>query len=436
MTHRLFIVSLAAAAVLLSATVSLGQSIREVDKIHFDDILTGRNGERRVELYLRAVTRYEEPVDGLTGADFKINDAGARIDSAEVEVATLSATGVGMTCVIAIDVSRTMRGDPFDRARGAALDFVKLLDPSDRVAIVTFSDEVRVPVNFSASRSEAIAQLETLQINDRSLTTVLYDGLHKSIEMIRLGRNLPRRAFVVIFSDGKDSGSLRNIGQVTEFGRSNLIQPPVLIFSIGYSRFGGDGLPILQKLSKDTGGDYVRAESPLQITTFFNSTRRQMRDSLVVSYVGDLDGKEHQVEVAVESVVASRTANYANIRPPILPWAIAGGVFLIVLIVGVLVARGRSGGRLLFVNGSLAGQAIALQGSRTRVGALPDNQIVLVSDSVSRYHAALFGRGRKVRIQDLDSSNGTFLNENRISSSPLKSGDKIRFADVEAIFER
>ncbi len=374
---------------LVSATVSASQSAREVDKIHFDDILTGRNKERRVELHLRAVRRYAEPVAGLTPADFTINDAAGRIDPEDVEVRTLSATGAGMTCVIAIDVSRTMRGDPFERARLAAIEFVHLLDARDRVAIVTFSDQVRVPVAFSASRAEALAQLELLAIYNRSLTTVLYDGLHKSIEMIRLGKNLPRRAFIVAFSDGKDPGSLRNTEHVTEFGRSNSIQPPVLIFSIGYPRFGGDGRPILRKRSKDT----------------------------------------------VEGISATRTAACAKIRPPILPWIIAGGVFLIVLAIGLVVARGRSKGRLLFVNGSLAVQPVALQRSRTRVGALPDNDVVVTSEMVSRYHATISGGRRKARIQDLYSSNGAFINETRISSSLLELGDRIRFANVEVIFE-
>lgn len=433
---RIRSILLFAVAVTLVAGLTHAQAIREVEKLHFDDILTGRDGEQSVELYLRAATRYGEPVYGLTGDDFKINDAGDRIDPADLEVKTLADSGAGMTCVIAIDVSRTMRGDPFDRARAAALEFVRLLDPRDRVAIVTFSGEVRVPVAFSDSRAQAEIQLEQLTIDDRSLTTVLYDGIHRSIEMIRLGTNLPRRAFIVVFSDGKDSGSRYDIGQITEFGRSNRNQTPVLIFSIGYSRFGGDGLPVLRKLSADTGGDYVRAESTTLIRTFFDSTRRQMRDSLVLSYLGDMDGEEHIIEVSVGEVTATRSAQYALVRKPILPWVLAGGVCLVVALVGVLVARGRSTGRLVFANGPLAGQSIVLKPSRTRVGALADNDIVLGTELVSRYHAQISINRREVHLEDVGSSNGTFVNENRITHSSIDSGDRIRFADVEAIFER
>lgn len=413
-----------------------GQSLREVDRVYLDDILPGRNQEDTVELYLRAVTRYGEPVRDLRSADITVNDAGERIDPETIEVSTLAETGAGMTCVLAIDTSRTMRGEPFERARNAALEFVKLLDPKDKVAIIGFSDDVDVRVGFSASRAEATAQLELLEIDPTSLSTVLNDGLHKAIELIRLGENLPRRAFVIVFSDGKDAGSHRSMGQVTEFAQGNLTQAPILVFSIGYARFGGDGLPVLEKLSKETGGEFLRAESPIHMTSFFNSTQRQMKDSLVIRYPGEMDGEEHGVEVTIEGKTASRTVRYPDRPKPILPWIIAGLALVIVVLLGVLVARGRSGGRLVFVSGPLSGQAIALTGPKTTIGALADNDIVLGLDTISRYHAAIHSSGRRVEIQDLDSANGTFVNETQISSGPLRRGDRIRFADVEATYER
>ena len=421
---------------LLVSLSAMAQPQREVDQVLFDDILTGRGGQRRVELYVRALTRFGDPVQGLTASDFKIRDSGEDVAPSEILVQSLAETGVGMTCVIAIDLSRTMRGESFDRARSAALDFIRALEARDRVAIVTFSDVVNVLVDFDASPSEAISQIELLEVDDLSLTTALYDGLHKAISLIRLGKNLPRRSFVIVFSDGKDAGSLRTLDQVTEFGRGSQFQPPVAIFAIGYSRFGGDGLPILEKLARDTGGDFVRAKDPREISAFFDATRRHMRESLVVSYEGDLDGNEHEIDVTVQGVTATRSATYEDISPPLTPWLLgAAGIVLLATIL-VILARSRRNGRLLFRNGPLSGQAIALKGSRTRIGALPDNEVVLQSENVSRYHASIIGRGRNLKIQDLDSSNGTFLNENRISSSPLEPGDRIRFADVEAIFER
>jgi VWFA-related protein len=415
---------------------AFARSVREVDRVYLDDIATGRDGERRVELYLRVVTRYGEPVGGLTHSDFAINDAGERIDPDDLQVETLGETQAGMTVVLAIDNSRTMRGEPFEQARAAALEFVRLLDPRDRVAILTFSDDVDVLAKFPVSRARTIAILGNLEIAPRSLRTVLYDGLHKAIELIRLGEKLPRRAYIVVFSDGEDSGSHRTLGQIEDFGRSNPVQPPVLVFSIGYSRFGEDGLAILEKISVDTGGEFYRSERPQEMTGHFNSIRKQMTESLIVTYEGEVDGGEHQVEVTVGGATASRTARYKKIAVPILPWALTGLVLLLVALAGFFAARGRRTGRLIFSTGPLAGTGVTLGRPRTRIGALPENEIVLDAETISRFHAVIVFKGREMEIRDLGSRNGTFVNDLQIDQTPLGVGDRVRFADVEARVER
>lgn len=57
------------------------------------------------------------------------------------------------------------------------------------------------------------------------------------------------------------------------------------------------------------------------------------------------------------------------------------------------------------------------------------------STSVSRQHAAISRRNGQFTIVDLGSTNGTFVNDNRISGMVrLQDGDNIRFADVICVF--
>jgi pSer/pThr/pTyr-binding forkhead associated (FHA) protein len=63
------------------------------------------------------------------------------------------------------------------------------------------------------------------------------------------------------------------------------------------------------------------------------------------------------------------------------------------------------------------------------IGRLADCQIPLEAENISRVHAAVIRRDDGYYLVDQGSSNGTFLNEQRIESSILKSGDIIRIGN-------
>ena len=66
---------------------------------------------------------------------------------------------------------------------------------------------------------------------------------------------------------------------------------------------------------------------------------------------------------------------------------------------------------------------------RIRIGREGDNDLVLESDSCSRYHAEiLFGRGI-YKIVDLNSTNGISVAEQRVQEHLITSGDKVKLGD-------
>ncbi len=66
-----------------------------------------------------------------------------------------------------------------------------------------------------------------------------------------------------------------------------------------------------------------------------------------------------------------------------------------------------------------------------RVGRLPDLDLTLLSDSVSKEHAELFLRDGGLRVRDLGSKNGTLVNNERVTEASLREGDILHFAQVE-----
>lgn len=66
-----------------------------------------------------------------------------------------------------------------------------------------------------------------------------------------------------------------------------------------------------------------------------------------------------------------------------------------------------------------------------RIGRSRDNDIVVRDPGVSRHHAELRGSAGAYRIVDLASSNGTFVNNQRVTDVLLSEGDVVRFGSAK-----
>src|SRR5438477_3975914 len=81
---------------------------------------------------------------------------------------------------------------------------------------------------------------------------------------------------------------------------------------------------------------------------------------------------------------------------------------------------------LRFISGKYQGGEFPLRMDREIViGRSSDLDMVLVEDMVSRKHAKIASVAGQVTIQDLGSTNGTFVNGEKIKKVRLKEGDRI-----------
>lgn len=73
--------------------------------------------------------------------------------------------------------------------------------------------------------------------------------------------------------------------------------------------------------------------------------------------------------------------------------------------------------------------------SRVLIGRAENCDIVIRKSSVSSVHAILEIKGGKIRIYDMNSTNGTFVNGEKVVVGEIKVGDKLKFANVETFFK-
>ncbi|HMC23362.1 MAG TPA: trypsin-like peptidase domain-containing protein [Thermoanaerobaculia bacterium] len=91
-------------------------------------------------------------------------------------------------------------------------------------------------------------------------------------------------------------------------------------------------------------------------------------------------------------------------------------------------------GRFTILNGSRAGERLGLGGSGIRIGRESTIcEIVLENPKVSRLHAEVVSIDGKVLLIDRNSSNGTYVNDQKIDKRFLKDGDIIYFGGRNAI---
>lgn len=77
---------------------------------------------------------------------------------------------------------------------------------------------------------------------------------------------------------------------------------------------------------------------------------------------------------------------------------------------------GRSGPKALIVTaGALAGTRIALDGRPIMIGRADDSTLVLDDDYASTRHARISQTGDDWYVEDLGSTNGTYLDRNKVS---------------------
>lgn len=90
---------------------------------------------------------------------------------------------------------------------------------------------------------------------------------------------------------------------------------------------------------------------------------------------------------------------------------------------------------LVGLSGSVKGQSFKMNGDRWKIGRdAAECNVVLEDAGVSAFHAQIINEGATWKLINLMSSNGSFVNGQRVQTAYLNSGDRLQFGATEFVF--
>jgi VWFA-related protein len=249
-------------------------------------------GEVRTML-VSVLDSFNRSIGDLEAKDFEVVENGE-----DREVMSVRPVTAPFNLVLLLDVSGSV-DDYVNFIRKAARQFVDTMGPQDRIAIVTFNDDVHVISRFTTDRASLSSSLDSFEAGGG---TAYYDALaYVLAETLRPLRG--DRTAVVVLTDGDDNRSFLPFdtlkGTIQESGALiyPLYVPSSLIAATGgnpeksvdwlrqkymglTAKAEGEG----EKLAKASGGVYYPITQLSQIQTAYDDIAKQLRTAYSITY--------------------------------------------------------------------------------------------------------------------------------------------------------
>jgi VWFA-related protein len=240
------------------------------------------------------VTENGQPVRGLRAADFEVRDNGIL---QQVDLVTEGRLSVDL--ILAFDTSESVAGARLGQLRSASGLLLDEMKKGDRVALVTFSDALRLPSAWTPESGAVRSALDAVRAQGG---TALIDGVYLALAV---GETSAGRGLAIVFSDGVDTSSWLTADAVLQAARrSGLVVYAVSAIDTGKPP------PFLRDICATTGGRLIEEESTWNLSSTFLDVLEEFRQRYLVSYTprGVARDGWHRLDVRVKRPKAAVNA--------------------------------------------------------------------------------------------------------------------------------
>jgi len=235
-----------------------------------------------VNLFVNAFDGRGRGVTDLRREEFRVLE-----DGVPQEISHFTAARQPLSVALLLDASNSMgTGQRMEIARKAAVDFIKKMDSSDRLLVMSFSDKVREIQTLTLDRKLLEKAIESIAPEGG---TALYDALVEGASRLK---EFEGRKALVLLSDGRDQalkenapGSLHLLDEALDA----VVRGEVAVYAIGLGARLQDETDlsqrwtlrqILQMLADKTGGRFYNPERAGQLSDVY----RQISEDLSRQY--------------------------------------------------------------------------------------------------------------------------------------------------------
>lgn len=389
-----------------------------------------------------------------------------------------------------IDTSMTMHGRAIKKSKEIVDSIIRQLPSNTVVSIYGFDNKLNKVIDASLSREISRQQLNALKANGES--TELYRLIEKAQ---KLQKNNDKSIFVIL-SDGLAEDDEQSYSQtpVIEYAhKQQIILNTINVIELTRANRNKytPGQQRLRRLADATGGTYVQVsrtglynKNTLKTianiafnygTAYFNLEKWQgpwgQQHEVLIQYQFDND-KIQQTKLNIDFPDRTWLSIYF-LGMTRLSWIVLLFSLLLIALAYVIIQRYRNRNseqaevteqacphchkqnnianthcqyckavinrlsplaQLLTINDEHT-KSWTIEKPRTTIGRMSDNDIVLHSDAVGRWHADIQLKNGNFFIQDLGSVNGVVLNNAEVDSAQLKNGDELEIGDIKFRFE-
>src|SRR5882672_6276797 len=217
-------------------------------------------------------------VTGLDKENFRVFE-----DGTEQEVVNMSSEDVPVSIGLIFDMSGSM-SDKVDKARQAAVQFMRTANPLDQFFLVSFNDRAELTSGFTSSVEELQNRMMFTASRGR---TALLDAVYLGLSQMR-GAHNAKRALLII-SDGGDNHSRYNENDVKNF----LKEADCQLYAIGiYDPIGIrsrtaeelNGPSLLSEMTEMTGGRVFPVANIGDLPDIAAKIGMELRNQYVLGY--------------------------------------------------------------------------------------------------------------------------------------------------------
>jgi Ca-activated chloride channel homolog len=217
-------------------------------------------------------------VTGLEKENFRVYE-----DGTEQEIVTLSSEDVPVSIGLVFDMSGSM-SDKVDKARQAAVQFMRTANPLDQFFLVSFNDRAELTSGFTNSVEELQTRMMFTASRGR---TALLDAVYLGLSQMR-GAHNAKRALLII-SDGGDNHSRYSENDVKNF----LKEADCQLYAIGiYDPIGIrsrtseelNGPSLLSEMTEMTGGRVFPVTNIGELPDIAAKIGMELRNQYVLGY--------------------------------------------------------------------------------------------------------------------------------------------------------